>query len=381
MAIEVLRGYRLLKDFAMISGGRCKWTFAVKDGEEYFIKQYLSPRYPTADSPGSEKTKQTKRRDCEIFENHQQRLRDEIKPRVSKGGNVVFTEDFFREGPFYYKVTEKIDVSSLTPSEIALLPLDARLLIILTILSALRVLHAANIVHGDLKPDNILIKQKSESNFVAKLIDFDDSYFAREAPDINDEDEPEDIVGTLDYYSPELGAYVRKDGSVKSSDLGLESDIFALGIIFSQYLTGKKPEFDAKKHTYAWQAALYGTAPVLPKVFDKAHKSGSHKIDTHALANVINLMFHKDPTERPSLNALIDNIKAIKNGSSTTMPLSVIVTPEPPTTPTITGKLVEKSKEKSTSGSSDTGTAADGTTPPTSKLIIGRGFTKKSTDS
>ena len=60
---EVINGYRILKDF-VVAGGMSKVTFAEKGGKEYFIKEFLSPKYPLPDSPGSEKIKAQTRRAC-----------------------------------------------------------------------------------------------------------------------------------------------------------------------------------------------------------------------------------------------------------------------------------------------------------------------------
>ena len=35
---ELLRGYKLLEDFKIVGGGTCQWTFASKDGGDFFVK-------------------------------------------------------------------------------------------------------------------------------------------------------------------------------------------------------------------------------------------------------------------------------------------------------------------------------------------------------
>ncbi|MCA1695246.1 MAG: hypothetical protein LC749_11230, partial [Actinobacteria bacterium] len=76
-----------------------------------------------------------------------------------------------------------------------------------------------------------------------KLIDFDSSYLVGSPPP------PEEIVGTMNYYSPELVSYIQ--GSVGATDLTESSDIFALGLIYAEYLTGALPTFDPAYHEAA----------------------------------------------------------------------------------------------------------------------------------
>jgi eukaryotic-like serine/threonine-protein kinase len=341
---DVIRGYKILNPFKMAGGGRCTWTFATKEGQQYFIKKYLAPKYPTPESPGSDATKQRKLKACRAFESNQLKLINAIKDKVGLGGNLVFTIDFFREGPEYYKVTEKVDVASLTPAEAARLDLLKRVMILLTITNSMSILHSENIVHGDLKPDNILIKYNTDSGlYVAKLIDFDDSYFSGEAPD--NSTDGEGIVGTMEYYSPELGLHISGDSSVKISDLRLPSDIFTLGVIFSEYLTGKKPTFN-EKHQYAWQSAARGEAAVM-HLSDTSESSGGSRLvvgrgfkhtDTapkpsspaSQLTALVNNMLDVTPAKRPTVKMMLDELKSIRDQLKGIAPVPSDPPPPPP---------------------------------------------------
>lgn len=94
---ENINGYVILNDF-VVAGGMSKVSFAQKGGKEYFIKEFLYPKYPTADSPGSDKVKEQKRKACDTFEKHHRSLNQKIATKVSLGGNLVFAVDFFRYG-------------------------------------------------------------------------------------------------------------------------------------------------------------------------------------------------------------------------------------------------------------------------------------------
>jgi serine/threonine protein kinase len=245
---DIIGGYEILKDF-IVAGGMSKISFAKKGGTEYFIKEFLSPRFPVPGSPGSPATILKRKLNCEEFEKHHNKLNKEIAKTVSFGGNLVYAVNFFRANTSYYKVTEKINITSFSTADISKLSIDKILIIMKTVTHSLKILHDLKIVHGDLKPDNILIKKTTAGGYTTKLIDFDNSYFSSEPPK-----NKEEVVGTPEYYSPELAFYI-KTGETEEDrrKLTIQSDIFALGVIFCEYLTGNKPIFN-KKYNYTWEA-------------------------------------------------------------------------------------------------------------------------------
>jgi eukaryotic-like serine/threonine-protein kinase len=239
---DTVGGYRLLEDFRVVGAGLSEWTFAERDGRTYFIKRFLSPTYPDDAAPGSAKTKARKRARCAAFEAHHRGIQAAMAPLTSYGGNLIATLDFFRHGAKYYKVTEKVDLAGLETSDVARLGFPAQLVLLKTVAHSLKILHDLEIVHSDLKPSNVLIK-RTELGYTTKLIDFDSSYVVGKPPP------PEEIVGTMNYYSPELVSYIQGTGS--ADDLTAASDIFALGLIYSEYLTGALPAFDPAYHEAA----------------------------------------------------------------------------------------------------------------------------------
>ena len=93
------------------------------------------------------------------------------------------------------------------------------------IASALARVHAVGILHRDLKPSNIMLRHDDS----VALIDFGLAKRMRLKMEMTDSGE---IFGTPYYMSPEQG---------HGNGIDLRSDIYSLGVIFFEMLTGSKP--------------------------------------------------------------------------------------------------------------------------------------------
>jgi eukaryotic-like serine/threonine-protein kinase len=310
---DVINGYTILEDFRVVGAGLSKWTFAAKDGREYFIKEFLSPTYPDEHAPGSPQTKMRKRQRCAAFERHHRRIQAALAAVSGIGGNLIVTLDFFRWGAKYYKVTEKVEVAGLDPADITELAFSDQLVLLKTVAHSLRILHDRGIVHGDLKPSNVLIK-RTELGYTTKLIDFDNAYLAGEPPP------PDQIVGTMNYYSPELVGYIQEAGT--ATELTQKADIFALGLIYAEYLTGALPSFDAATHKYPGVAARAGKVLRLPATALPA-----------PVVELVDQMLLADPAARPTIAETHATLMGIRAPAATT---AVVTGPRmpAPTAPT-----------------------------------------------
>jgi predicted ATPase/serine phosphatase RsbU (regulator of sigma subunit) len=107
------------------------------------------------------------------------------------------------------------------------LSVDAFLKIALHLAQVLEDIHGQGVIHGDLKPSNILVDDNLDT---IKLIDFGMSrIFQRQLAHF-----PEGVAGTLSYISPEQTGRTNKP-------VDYRSDFYSLGVTFFQVATGRLP--------------------------------------------------------------------------------------------------------------------------------------------
>jgi eukaryotic-like serine/threonine-protein kinase len=289
---EVINGYHSVTEPTNSGGGMCMWAFARKNGREYFLKEFLQPKWPTPESMGSPAGKEQRRANCYEFE----RRHTEIMRRLGAttttpgGGNLVTAVDFFRANTTYYKVTAKIMTASLW--SLRALSVHERAIIFRTLVLSLQMLHQQDIVHGDLKPSNVLIQQGGTGLHTAKLIDFDDSYLSGRPP-------PRDqIVGDSIYGAPEWFVYTKKDSTVPPSALTRAADIFALGLLFHHYLTDSLPGRASARYSAPGQAVTAGE----PLLIDGRLSPGFTALLTRMMA--------AQPSDRPTVEEIFSELEA-----------------------------------------------------------------------
>lgn len=236
-----INGYSMVYGFTNEDAGMCQWGFAQKNGHTYFIKEFLSPKYPVDETKlGPELTK-AMREKADAYYKLKSAFYDTL--RTCRTGNIVVVEDFFRCGAKYYAVTDKICGNILSIEEIAKLTEDKKRVLTQSILYSMTQLHNAGIVHSDLKPENILVKETESGYCTAKIIDFDAGFL--------EENVPKNIEGSQNYFSPEA---IQKTNDIDVA-VTTKADVFALGLLIHQYWTGKMPQF-SKKYHYACEAVL-----------------------------------------------------------------------------------------------------------------------------
>ncbi|HEX8150968.1 MAG TPA: serine/threonine-protein kinase [Pyrinomonadaceae bacterium] len=156
--------------------------------------------------------------------------------------NAVAVTDFgeTREG-LVYLVMELLEGKPLREVLAREAPLDpARAVsLMLQISAAVEAAHEAGIIHRDLKPGNIFLVQRPDSPHIVKVLDFGIAKIAADDGEFNVVDTLTGtgvMIGTPRYMSPE-----QCDGA----QLTPASDVYSLGVILYEMLTGQAPFTDA----------------------------------------------------------------------------------------------------------------------------------------
>ncbi|MEL6894897.1 MAG: serine/threonine-protein kinase, partial [Planctomycetota bacterium] len=138
--------------------------------------------------------------------------------------------------------------------------------VIRTLARTIQAAHDAGIVHRDIKPNNILMAEAKNPNEVPpgltipiggrvllpKLTDFGISQQVS-ADDPSADHSVKSFLGTPGYISPE-------QASKGSTPVTYQSDLFSIGVVFYELLTGKRP-FDAERYQQTLQNIRTQTPP------------------------------------------------------------------------------------------------------------------------
>lgn len=156
-----------------------------------------------------------------------------------KHPNTVTLYDFGQTGEGYLYIAMELLEGRLLGKilkEDGALSIELALRIVIQISRSLAEAHRKGIVHRDLKPDNIMLAQV-EGQEVVKVLDFGIAKVIRGERRIDAlETQAGTVFGTPRYMSPE---------QAQSKPLDARSDLYSLGVIFYQMLTGHAPFEDS----------------------------------------------------------------------------------------------------------------------------------------
>ena len=274
--------YTLVGELKNDDSGFSKWGFATKGKNVYFIKEFLSPVYPVDMSLLSPAVIASKKAVCDEFERRKLELYNRLY--TCNTGNIIVVERFFRDKGKYYVVTEKVDSDKFGVDYISehFTP-EQKLLLVKVLTYNVAQLHGKSIVHGDIKPSNVLIK-RTAGGYTAKLIDFDSS-FLEDSPPTFDE-----FQGDMVYLAPESFMLL----ATEEGEIDRKIDVFALGLMFHQYFTGELPGYDVNKYAYPFESVVDGEPLVVSEDIPMP------------LRGAIESMLKAEPAERIELSEVFD---------------------------------------------------------------------------
>ena len=177
-------------------------------------------------------------------------------------GNVFFTRDF-------------VDGSDLTEAT-AGMGVKEIISVAVEVCRALRPLHARGLLHGDLKPGNIILG----TDGIAHLIDFS---FVRAA---GRQDDGAQGAGTVHYMAPE---------TIEGGGADVRSDIYSLGITFFEIIDGEPPFDGTLKEIISGHLGDSRPSPDAKRVL--ARGKGSTPM-VSGLKAVVSRMIKRDPDRR-----------------------------------------------------------------------------------
>jgi len=202
--------------------------------------------------------------------------------------NIVTIYDFGEDNGNYYLAMEFLEGKSLERlvQEQPLLPVETIIPIFDQVCSALDVAHAHGIVHRDVKPANIMILESGR----VKVTDFGIAkVMAAEMTQAGQ------VLGTPNYMSPE---------QVLNRPLDGRSDLFSLGAILYELVTGEKPFVGQNITTVIYK--IIHEMPIPPRELDPGIHPGLSFVVGKALA--------KSPDQRyQTCSELAKDLKNYKN--------------------------------------------------------------------
>ena len=146
---------------------------------------------------------------------------------TTDSGRPFFVMELVRGVP----ITEYCDQHQLTPRQ--------RLELFVPVCHAVQHAHQKGVIHRDLKPSNVLVAEYDEEP-VAKIIDFGVvKAIGQRLTEKTMFTQVGQLVGTVDYMSPE-------QAKLNQLDVDTRTDIYSLGVLLYELLTGETP-FERKR--------------------------------------------------------------------------------------------------------------------------------------
>lgn len=223
------------------------------------------------------------------------RFRNEARSAgVLNHPNIVTIYDAGEEQGLFYIAMEFIEGQTLAEvlQKQRVLPVEQIAAITRHVCAGLDFAHGKGIIHRDIKPANIMIANDGTS----KIMDFG---IAKGGGSMTSTGQ---VLGTPNYMSPE---------QVRGRQLDGRTDLFSLGVVLYEMLTGEKPFAGQNVTTIIYK--IVNENPIPPRELDLSVHPGLNAVVSRALA--------KDPNERYQSGAELakdlENYKSYSDGNAT----------------------------------------------------------------
>lgn len=189
--------------------------------------------------------------------------------------NIVGVHDFHREGATPYLVMDLLEGETLESrlGRVGSLPWDDAKRIALELASALEAAHTAGLLHRDLKPSNVCLVPQPGGKERAVLLDFGLVKPTDEAA-VSRITMTGMALGTPLYMSPE---------QARGEPLDVRSDVYALGAVLFEMLTGAPPFFE-RTIAAVYRRLLSEPAPSVSSVSARPCPPGVDRLLSSVLA-------------------------------------------------------------------------------------------------
>ena len=209
---------------------------------------------------------------------------------------AVYDAEFDEKKDIYYSVMEYVDGGTVRSAIRSLGTYVERqaLMIVLKVSEALVAAEKANLVHRDIKPDNIMLTR----NGVVKLADLGIAKTSFSSPHERTR-EKTSLTGTPAYMSPEQ--------TMDPNSVDIRADIYSLGVTLFEMLTGAKPYTGTE------------TVDIVKKVIEEPvpdPRKRNPQISKACSALVMRMMAKKKEDRHPDAETLNRDIKALLSGNT-----------------------------------------------------------------
>jgi eukaryotic-like serine/threonine-protein kinase len=198
------------------------------------------------------------------------------------------------------------------------LPPDEAAQIVAQTLRGLTRAHAAGVIHRDLKPDNLFLVQRDDDELFVKILDFGISKVRRAQSDVDGHTltRKGSVLGTPNYMAPEQAQ--------GHADLDERADLFSVGAILFECLTGHPPHHELTSYEAIIVAMCTKDAPDVRSIDPSISDS---------LAEIATVALSRDRSQRfASAEVFLEALRAAAPGAipSRRTPFSAKLAAAPP---------------------------------------------------